>query len=74
MPKYYIQDGLDEAVVDAQSPTSACVKAIRLHMFRSVMIGGHYWVSERGFNVHPEGEDQKICSDEINSILFLDEP
>jgi len=28
------------------------------------MVGGHYWVSEQGFGVHPD--TQKIDSDEVN--------
>lgn len=65
MPKYYIRDSNERTIISAHDPITACAKALVLLRFSTVMAGGWYWVSERGFDIHPDG-DQKIDSDEVN--------
>ena len=69
MPKYYVRDGKETAIIDADSPLNACVKCIKLMKFSSLMIGGCYWVSERGFDIHIN-EDLKISSDKVNKKFY----
>lgn len=47
MPKYYINDGLERAVVSAANPVEACIKAVG-HFFASIPVGGYYDLSEIG--------------------------
>jgi len=64
MPKYYIRDGEETAIMEADNPVVACAKALYLFRFSTIMAGGHYWVSEQGFGARPDA--QKIDSDEVN--------
>lgn len=73
MPKFYISDGDNKVVLDAQSPLSACVKALRYKYIKDIPIDnkgkitGHYLVSERGF----ENEDSYLLPiQEVVNVLF----
>ena len=48
MPKYYIDDGLEKAIVSAQNPVAACIKAVGV-FFNSMPVGGYYDLSEIGY-------------------------
>lgn len=48
MGKYYVRDGMEKAIVDADSPLDGCCKAV-LHFFNTFAVNGFYIVSERGF-------------------------
>ena len=69
MPKYYVQDGYEQAIVDAKSPEMAAVKAV-LHFFTSFVVNGLYVVSEKGFDKHHVGESDEVVI-ESNRILDL---
>lgn len=47
MPKYYISDGLEKAIVSADNPVTACIKAVG-NFFNSIPVGGYYDLSEVG--------------------------
>ena len=47
MPKYYIYDGLEKAVISAANPVEGCIKAVA-HFFNSIPVGGYYDLSEIG--------------------------
>jgi len=66
MPKFYVRDGLEQAVVDAKTPISACCKAI-LFFFNSFAVNGFYIVSELGFD--PHDDDIVFNSNDILDIL-----
>ena len=66
MPKFYVDDGYEQAVVDSQDPVSACCKAV-LHYFNTFAVNGFYKVSEKGFSEHDE--DIIIYSNKIIDIL-----
>jgi|TARA_R110000744_G_scaffold334755_1_gene440107 hypothetical protein len=68
LPKYYIQDGYEKVIVDAESPEMAAVKAV-LYFFNSFVVNGLYAVSEKGFGKHHVGESDDII---INSNDILD--
>lgn len=68
MAKFYVQDGYERAVVDAESPTHAAVKAILYH-FTSFIINGFYAVSERGFDAHDDDDDFLVDSNLILDML-----
>jgi|TARA_R110002020_G_scaffold24109_2_gene79625 hypothetical protein len=69
LPKYYVQDGYEQAIVDAKSPEMAAVKAV-LHFFTSFVVNGLYVVSEKGFDKHHVGESDEVVI-ESNRILDL---
>jgi len=57
MPKYYINDGLEEAVISAANPVEACIKAVG-NFFASIPVGGYYDLSEIGhYNAEFLAED-----------------
>lgn len=62
MPKYYVQDGIEQAVINADSALQACFLAIK-HKFDGIPINGFYVVSERGFENHED--DIVFSSDEV---------
>ena len=66
MPKYYIRDGQEQAIIDSHNALSACMVAV-LKKFNSIQVNGHYWVSERGFTPHPE--NVKIDSNIVNMLI-----
>ena len=47
MAKYYIDDGLEQAIVSADNAVYACIKAVA-HYFNSIPVGGYYDLSEVG--------------------------
>jgi hypothetical protein len=53
MPKYYIKDGAESAVIDAETELEACEKAV-LFFFNSFVVNGFFIVSEKGFDDHDE--------------------
>mgnify|MGYP001164308955 FL=1 len=63
MPKYYVQDGYEKAVIDAPSPEDAVLKAV-LNYFSTFIVNGFYIVSERGFEVH------KDCEEDEDDLIF----
>ena len=70
MPKYYVRDGVERCIIIAPTPTMACVFALETYKFSSAMVNGYYWVSERGFEIHPDEGDWKINSNEVNKIFL----
>jgi len=67
MPKYYIYDGTEYAVIEADSPLQACFRAIK-HRFESIPINGFYRISEQGFEIHQD--DVLFSSDEVIHALM----
>ena len=45
MAKYYVRDGMEKAVLEADSPLDGCCKAV-LHFFNTFAVNGFYIVSE----------------------------
>ena len=68
MPKFYIQDGVEQAVIDADNALQACFRAIK-YRFDGIPINGFYIASELGFENHED--DVVFSSDEVISG-FLD--
>tara|TARA_R110002012_G_C11346210_1_gene578961 strand:- start:219 stop:440 length:222 start_codon:yes stop_codon:yes gene_type:complete len=66
MPKFYVDDGYEQTVVDSKDPLTACCKAV-LHYFNTFAVNGFYKVSEIGFSEHDE--DIIIYSNKIIDIL-----
>jgi len=67
MPKYYIDDGKEYAIMDASNPISACVLALISERFSAIQVNGNYRVSEKGFSDHKD--DYKVDSNLVNEIL-----
>jgi len=67
MGKYYVTDGLEQAVLEAHSPLEACFNSIR-YRFNGVPVNGFYKVSELGFARHDD--DIMFSSDEVVSTLL----
>jgi hypothetical protein len=59
MPKYYVQDGYEQTILQAKSPQDAVLKAVLDH-FTTFIVNGFYVVSERGFEVHIDDEDDWV--------------
>ena len=69
MPKFYVFDGAESAVVDADNPLQACFRCIQ-YRFQGIPVNGFYKVSEQGFENHDE--DVIFSSDEvINGFLDM---
>ena len=66
MPKYYINDGTEHTVIEADSPLQACFRAIK-HLFEAVPINGYYRISEQGYEEHED--DVIFSSDEVINAL-----
>ena len=64
MPKYYVRDGYERAIVEAPSPEEAALRAI-LTRFNTFTVNGFYVVSERGFEEHDDMEDSFFDSNYI---------
>ena len=62
MPKFYIQDGIEQTVLHADNALQACFRAIK-HRFEGIPVNGFYLVSERGFENHED--DMVFSSDEV---------
>ena len=67
MAKYYITDGVEKAVLEADSPLEACFSSIR-YRFQGVPVNGFYKISEVGFTQHDD--DIMFSSDEVVSALL----
>jgi hypothetical protein len=70
MPKFYVRDGNgynDRIVLMAHSPLAACIKAVNSY-FDAFVVGGWYWVSEKGFSPHLD--DVRIEANDVNDILI----
>ena len=68
MPKFYVNDGAEYAVLDADNPLQACFRCIQ-YRFQGIPVNGFYKVSELGFDNHDE--DTVFSSDEV-VMGFLD--
>ena len=53
MPKYYIQDGVEQTVLHADSALQACFFAIK-YRFEGIPVNGFYVASEKGFENHED--------------------
>ena len=53
MPKFYVTDKVEEAIVDAPTSLKACIIAVR-YRFHGIPVDGFYKVSEMGFEEHDE--------------------
>jgi hypothetical protein len=53
MPKFYVTDKVEEAIVDAETSLKACIRAVRF-CFHGIPVDGFYKVSEIGFEEHDE--------------------
>ena len=68
MPKFYISDGVEKAVLEADNALQACFRCIQ-HRFQGIPVNGFYKVSEQGFNNH---DDDIIFSSDQIVMGFLD--
>lgn len=68
MPKFYVNDGVEHAVLDADSTLQACFRCIQ-YRFQGIPVNGFYKVSEQGFANHDE--DVVFSSDEVITA-FID--
>ena len=62
MPKFYVNDGAEYAVLNADSALQACFRCIQ-YRFQGIPVNGFYKVSEQGFENHDE--DVVFSSDEV---------
>ena len=62
MSKFYVSDGVESAVLDADNPLQACFRCIQ-YRFQGIPVNGFYKVSEQGFDNHED--DAIFSSDEI---------
>jgi len=67
MPKFYIDDGIEQTVINATNAHTACVKALMMGRFSSFMVNGAYRVSEKGHEEHDD--DILIDSEPINYFI-----
>ncbi len=67
MPKFYVYDGVERTIIEADSALQACFRAIK-HRFQGIPVQGHYKVSEQGFENHDD--DIIFKSDEVLSALL----
>tara|TARA_B100001013_G_C24451579_1_gene379848 strand:+ start:381 stop:650 length:270 start_codon:yes stop_codon:yes gene_type:complete len=68
MPKFYVSDGAESTIINADSPLQACFRSIQ-YRFQGIPVGGFYKVSEQGFENHDE--DVIFSSDEVITA-FID--
>ena len=68
MPKFYVFDGAEYAVLDADNPLQACFRCIQ-YRFQGIPVNGFYKVSELGFDNH---EDDAIFSSDEVITGFID--
>lgn len=70
MPKYYVRDAYESAVIEAEDATDAVLKAV-MHYFDGFSINGTFTVSEQGFQPHSDDLifDSNYILDEL-AILF----
>jgi hypothetical protein len=67
MPKFYVFDGAERTVIEADHPLQACFRAIK-HRFEGVPVNGFYRISEQGFEDHEN--DTVFSSDEVIHALL----
>lgn len=67
MPKFYVTDKTEEAIIDAPDALTACMKCVRF-CFHGIPVNGFYKVSEVGFDEHDE--DVVFGSDEVIALLI----
>lgn len=75
MPKFYVRDGAEETILEAESPIDACCKAV-LSRFNTFVVNGFYIVSEIGFQEEHD-EDIIFGSNDILDVIsknFKDKP
>ena len=68
MPKFYITDGTEKTILDADNPLQACFRCIQ-YRFQGIPVNGFYKVSEQGFENH---EDDAIFSSDEVVAGFID--
>ena len=68
MPKFYISDGVEQSVLEADNALQACFRCLQ-YRFKGISINGFYKVSEQGFHNH---EDDIIFSSEQVISGFID--
>jgi len=68
MPKFYVFDGAEYAVLNADNALQACFRCIQ-YRFQSIPVNGFYKVSEQGFDNH---DDDTIFSSDQVIMGFLD--
>ena len=66
MPKFYVRDGYEYGVMDAETPEDAICMCV-IHRFSTFVINGFYIVSEVGFEKHDD--DIIFSSDFIIDII-----
>jgi|TARA_Y100001938_G_C8085690_1_gene431856 hypothetical protein len=66
VPKYYVTDGVERAVISSDDPYNAVCECV-LERFSTFVVNGLYIVSEKGFDTHPD--DLAISSNTILNIL-----
>ena len=64
MPKFYVLDGAESSVIDADNALQACFRCIQ-YRFTGIPVNGYYKVSEQGFDIHDD--DTIFSSDEVIS-------
>ena len=62
MPKFYVSDGVESSVLEADNAIQACFRCIQ-YRFNGLPVNGFYKVSEKGFDNHED--DIVFSSDEI---------
>lgn len=62
MPKFYITDGTEKTILDADNALQACFRSIQ-YRFTGIPVNGFYKVSEQGFENHDD--DTVFSSDEV---------
>ena len=62
MPKFYVSDGVESSVLEADNAIQACFRCIQ-YRFNGLPVNGFYKVSELGFDNHED--DIVFSSDEI---------
>ena len=62
MPKFYVSDGVESSVLEADNAIQACFRCIQ-YRFNGLPVNGFYKVSELGFDKHDD--DIIFSSDEI---------
>ena len=68
MPKYYVHDGVEKTIIEADGPLQACFRSIK-YRFTGIPVNGFYKVSEQGFENH---EDDTIFSSDEVIQAFVD--
>lgn len=68
MPKYYVHDGVEKTIIEADGPLQACFRSIQ-YRFQGIPVNGFYKVSEQGFENH---EDDTIFSSDEVIQAFVD--